>query len=64
MTLLYETVPLFADTWVPYLGDISQYIIALKNEDSQDREVWTCNARHCYSKIYNTASKCSMYQEN
>jgi len=59
MTLLYETVPRFADTWVQYLGDISQYIMALEDDDSQDREVWACNAHHWHSKICNTASKCS-----
>jgi hypothetical protein len=64
VTLLYETVPVFADIWDRYLGDISQYIMALEDEDSQDREVWTCNARHWYSKICNTASKTGiLYQK-
>jgi hypothetical protein len=59
MTLLYETVPRFEDTWVQYLGDISQYIMALGDDDIQDRVVWACNVHHWHSKICNTASKCS-----
>jgi hypothetical protein len=51
MALLYETVPVFAHTWVKYLGDISRYRSALKDKDSQDGKVWACNARFWHSEI-------------
>jgi hypothetical protein len=49
MALLYETVPIFANIWAEYLRDLCWY--ALKDQDNEDREVWTCNANYWNSKI-------------
>ncbi|CZR52135.1 uncharacterized protein PAC_02012 [Phialocephala subalpina] len=51
MALLYESVPIFAETWAEYLRNISWYRMALEDEGSQDWEVWTCNAHYWNSKI-------------
>ncbi|PVH67673.1 hypothetical protein DL98DRAFT_523196 [Cadophora sp. DSE1049] len=48
--LLYETVPIFSDIWMEYLGDLSRYRIAIEDDDIQEQEVWTEVARHWYSK--------------
>jgi hypothetical protein len=55
MALLYETIPIFADTWIECLGEMSQYRMALEDEDIRDREVWTSNARNWYSKASDRA---------
>jgi hypothetical protein len=39
IALLYETIPIFVDTWIEYLGEMSQYRMALEDEDIRDREV-------------------------
>ena len=33
MTLLYETVPAFADTWTECLGDLGRYLMAVEDND-------------------------------
>ncbi|PVH67527.1 hypothetical protein DL98DRAFT_507629 [Cadophora sp. DSE1049] len=48
--LLYETVPIFSDIWMEYLGDLSRYRIAIEDDDIQEQEVWAEVARHWYSK--------------
>jgi hypothetical protein len=50
MALLYETVPVFEDTWIECLGDLGRYRMAIEDDDIRDREVWTGVARHWYSK--------------
>ena len=41
MTLLYETVSAFADTWVECLGDLGRYRMAVEDNDRHDRETWS-----------------------
>jgi hypothetical protein len=55
MALLYETVPAFEDTWIECLGDLGRYIMAIEDDDIQDREVWTGVARHWYAKASDKA---------
>ena len=55
MALLYETVPVFEDTWIECLGDLGRYRMAIEEDDLKDREVWTKVARHWYSKASNPA---------
>ncbi|KAH7336159.1 hypothetical protein BKA65DRAFT_552822 [Rhexocercosporidium sp. MPI-PUGE-AT-0058] len=50
MTLFYETVPAFEDTWIECLGDLAIYRMAIEDNDTQDRKIWTDVARHWYSK--------------
>ncbi|KAH6879816.1 hypothetical protein B0T10DRAFT_157169 [Thelonectria olida] len=50
MTLLYQTVPAFEDTWIECLGDLARYRMAIEDDDIQDREVWTEVSRSWYSK--------------
>ena len=49
MTLFYETVTTFKDTWIECLGDLARYRMAIEN-DVRDREVWTEVAWSWYSK--------------
>jgi hypothetical protein len=52
MTLLYETVPAFEDTWIECLGDLGRYRMAIEDEDTRDRKTWAGVARSwctCYS---------------
>ncbi|KAF4124398.1 hypothetical protein GMORB2_5064 [Geosmithia morbida] len=49
MSLLYETVPAFEDTWRECLGDLARYRMAIEEHDLRDREVWTGVARSWYS---------------
>ena len=39
MTLLYETVPAFEETWIECLGDLGRYRMAIEDDDIRDREV-------------------------
>ncbi|KAI1839424.1 hypothetical protein JX266_014365, partial [Neoarthrinium moseri] len=55
MTLLYETVPAFEDTWIECLGDLGRYRMAIEDCDIRDREVWTSVSRHWYSKASDRA---------
>ena len=50
MTLLYETVPAFADTWIECLGDLGRYRIAIEDDDRRDRETWSGVSRYWYKK--------------
>jgi len=50
MTLLYETVPTFEDTWVECLGDLGRYRMAIEADDPLDREIWSRVARFWYTK--------------
>lgn len=50
MSLLYETVPAFEDTWIECLGDLGRYRMAIEDEDIRDREIWAGVARFWYSK--------------
>ncbi|OAA40060.1 hypothetical protein NOR_06054 [Metarhizium rileyi] len=49
VALLYETIPLFRDTWSECLGDLGRYRMALET-DTEDRNVWADVARGWYSK--------------
>lgn len=55
MALLYETVPVFEDTWIECLGDLGRYRMAIEDDDIRDREVWTSVSRHWYSKASDKA---------
>lgn len=50
MALLYETVPVFEDTWIECLGDLGRYRMAIEDDVPKDREVWSGVARWWYSK--------------
>jgi hypothetical protein len=50
MALLYETVPVFQDTWIECLGDLGRYRMAIEDDDITVREGWTGVSRHWYSK--------------
>lgn len=50
MVLLYEKVPLFQDTWIECLGDLSRYRMAIEDGNLRDREAWSGVARFWYSK--------------
>jgi hypothetical protein len=39
MTLLYETVLAFEETWIECLGDLGRYRMAIEDDDIRDREV-------------------------
>ncbi|KAG7000612.1 hypothetical protein FocnCong_v012596 [Fusarium oxysporum f. sp. conglutinans] len=41
MALLYETVPALEDTWIECLGDLARYRMAIEDDDTIDRELWT-----------------------
>jgi hypothetical protein len=41
MTLLFETVPAFEETWIKCLGNFGRYRMAIKDDDIRDKEVWT-----------------------
>ena len=57
MTLLYETVPAFEETWIECLGDLGRYRMAIEDDDIRDREVWRQAARHWYLKASSRSSK-------
>ncbi|KAM4065549.1 est1 DNA/RNA binding domain-containing protein [Hirsutella rhossiliensis] len=50
MTLLFETVPAFEETWIECLGDLGRYRMAIEDDDIRDRETWTGVSRYWYSK--------------
>jgi hypothetical protein len=50
MSLLFESVPYFEDTWIECLGDLSRYRMAVE-EHIPDREIWASMARFWYSKV-------------
>ncbi|KAI1437836.1 hypothetical protein GGR50DRAFT_691861 [Xylaria sp. CBS 124048] len=55
LSLLYETVPVFEDTWIECLGDLGRYRMAIEDDDIRDREVWTSVSRNWYSKASDKA---------
>jgi hypothetical protein len=55
IALLYETVPVFEDTWIECLGDLGRYRMAIEDDDIRDREVWTAVSRHWYSRASDKA---------
>ncbi|KDN63205.1 hypothetical protein CSUB01_09938 [Colletotrichum sublineola] len=55
MALLYETVPTFEDSWIECLGDLGRYRMAIEDDNTKDREVWTSVSRHWYSKASDKA---------
>lgn len=50
MSLLYETVPAFQNTWIECLGDLGRYRMAIEDEDIRDRENWTNVSKFWYTK--------------
>ena len=50
MSLLYETVPAFKNTWIECLGDLGRYRMAIEDEDIRDRENWANVSRFWYTK--------------
>jgi hypothetical protein len=55
VALLYKTVPAFEDAWLEFLGDLSRYRMAIEDDDTRDREVWTAVSRHWYSRASDKA---------
>lgn len=55
VALLYETIPMFEDTWIECLGDLGRYRMAIEDDDIRDREVWTGVAKHWYAKASDKA---------
>ncbi|KAL2016670.1 hypothetical protein VTK56DRAFT_3214 [Thermocarpiscus australiensis] len=41
LTLLFETVPAFENTWIECLGDLGRYRMAIEEHDIRQREIWT-----------------------
>ncbi|KAK6336926.1 hypothetical protein TWF718_009714 [Orbilia javanica] len=52
MALLYETVPMFANTWAECLGDLGRYYMVIAN-DRSDRKLWVYTSRSWYSTATN-----------
>lgn len=50
MTLLFESVRAFEDTWIECLGDLARYRMAVEEVDVRDREIWAGVARYWYNK--------------
>jgi hypothetical protein len=50
MSLLYETVQAFKNTWIECLGDLARYRMAIEDEDIRDRGNWTNVSRFWYTK--------------
>jgi hypothetical protein len=50
MMALYETIPVFEDTWIECLGDLGRYRMAIEDEDIRDRRTWAAVARSWYTK--------------
>ena len=57
MTLLFETVPAFEETWIECLGDLGRYRMAIEDDDIRDREVWTQVSRQWYLKASDRAPR-------
>ena len=55
IAVLYETVPIFEDTWMECLGDLARYRMAIEDDDISDRETWTCVSRCWYVKASDKA---------
>lgn len=50
MTLMFETVPAFEDTWIEYLGDLGRHRMAIEDHDIRERECWTRVSMRWYFK--------------
>ncbi len=48
MALLNETVPSCKETWIEFLGDLGRYQMAIRDDDTLDREIWTDVSRKWY----------------
>jgi len=57
VTLILETVPSFADTWIECLGDLGRYRMAIEDNHIHDRQIWTDVARQWYLKSANSSPK-------
>jgi hypothetical protein len=55
ITLLYETVPEYKDTWIECLGDLGRYRMAIEDENMRDRDIWTGVARDWYTMASNSS---------
>ncbi|KHJ33294.1 putative telomerase-binding protein est1a protein [Erysiphe necator] len=55
IALLFETVSVFEDTWIECLGDLSRYRMAIEEDNSRDREIWTNVARDWYIMASNNS---------
>lgn len=51
VTLLYETVPAFEETWIECLGDLGRYRMAIEDEDITIREIWTRVSQRWYTLV-------------
>ncbi|TKA63741.1 hypothetical protein B0A55_12263 [Friedmanniomyces simplex] len=49
MTLLYETAPIFLDTWIECLGDLARYRMSIE-EEKEPHAQWGCVAASWYIK--------------
>lgn len=54
ISLLYETVPTFRNTWIECLGDLGRYRMAVEDENVRDREIWAGVARSWYNRAADT----------
>ncbi|KAJ5176722.1 DNA/RNA-binding domain E.t1.c1-type [Penicillium canariense] len=50
MTLLFESVDAFRETWIECLGDLARYRMAVEESDMRDREVWAGVSRYWYNQ--------------
>ncbi|KIV98351.1 uncharacterized protein PV09_09809 [Verruconis gallopava] len=50
ISLLYETVPAFKNTWIECLGDLGRYRMAIDNGNVRDHENWANVSRFWYTK--------------
>ncbi|KAJ6117912.1 DNA/RNA-binding domain E.t1.c1-type [Penicillium sp. IBT 18751x] len=47
---LLESVPVFGDAWIEYLGDLARYRMAVEEANMRDREVWAGVSRYWYNQ--------------
>lgn len=45
MALLYETVPIFANTWIERLGNLGRYGMAIEDDDIRYNDIWAVISR-------------------
>ena len=50
MTMLYEIVFIFENTWIKCLKNLNRYRMTIENEDFRDRKMWNDVIRFWYSK--------------
>jgi hypothetical protein len=43
MTLLYETVPAFEETWIECLGDLGWYRMAIEDDDIESLSTFSAS---------------------